>query len=212
MNNKRSSKKIRRNNTIETLIVILIAGCMVFLINFTNNKLAEFAQLEQEAILINQDPNNPVYDQLASEIIEYRACCPYKMIEVYTSNFDLMMTLQFINKEIETVNLHDYSELIEILSSHQEGQTSIMTGNDKDVKQDIYFKWISGSDGQKYLIITYSYYHPVDNLWVFNFVGYLVIVLVFGLLILLRIRRYSDKINQYQSLSNDVRKSITISK
>lgn len=212
MNNNRSKSK-RRNNNIETLIVILIAGCMVFLINFTNSKLAEFARLEQEAILINQDPENPVYNQLASEIIKYRGCCPYKMVEVYTEDFDLMMTLQFIDKETEPLtNLHNYSDLIELFSSHQEGQTSIMTGDDKDVKQDIYFKWVPGTDGQRYLIITYSFYHPVDNLWVFNFIGYLVIVLVFALLIMLRIRRYNDKIQQYQSLSNDVRKSITINK
>lgn len=202
-------KRFRFLLNIETAIVILIAGCMIFLINFTNTKLEQFTQMEDEVTLINHDPSNPIHDQLAQEISVYRPDT-YKMIEVYTSDFGLMMSLQFMDVEVSDIQIINYPELIKILLNNHEGHTDFEYKDDdgKDVKQDIYFKWVYAADGNEYLIVTYSSYHTVDNLWVFNFVAYSVIILVFVLLMQVKITTYIDKINQYETVSKSVRKAI----
>lgn len=198
MNKKRRRSSFRR---IETIIIIVIAGCMIFLMDFTHNKLNEFARLEQEALLITHDPSNPVHNELAEEILEYRPEA-YKMIEIYTKDFDIMMTLHFTEDKIAKSDLRDYPELMELFYTHEEGHTQLSIG---DKKEDIYFRWTPGADGQKYLIIIYASRHPVKNLGVFDFVCYSVLLMVFLLLIILHISHYKDKVKQYQTMSEDVR-------
>lgn len=202
-----NNNKRRAGFRIETIIIILIAGCMIFLIDFTNNKLDQFSRLEEEAMLINHDPNNIIHEQLAEELLEYRPDS-YKMIEIYTDEFDLMMTLQFITANSRSLNLHAHPELIDLFKNNAEGHTTLLFGNNDEIKEDVYFKWVTGSDENKYLMIVYSSRHPVQNIWIFNFVCYMVLLLVFVLLLYIRLKNYKDKIQQYEQLSNDVRNHI----
>lgn len=201
MNNKKNS-----SFKIETLIIILIAGCMIFLVDFTNNKINEFSRLEEEIMLVNHDPENPIHEQLAQEIIEYRPDT-YKMIEIYTEDFDIMMTLQFIETGLKNINLDEYPDLIELFNEHEEGHTQL-SFSDNEVKEDIYFKWVKASDNNKYLMIVYSSRHPVQNIWIFNFVCYIVLLLIFILLLRMHLKNYKDKVQQYEQLSNDLKKRL----
>lgn len=201
MNNKKNS-----SFKIETLIIILIAGCMIFLVDFTNNKINEFSRLEEEIMLVNHDPSNPIHEQLAQEIIEYRPDT-YKMIEIYTEDFDIMMTLQFIETGLKNINLDEYPDLIELFNEHEEGHTQL-SFSDNEVKEDIYFKWVKASDNNKYLMIVYSSRHPVQNIWIFNFVCYIVLLLIFILLLRMHLKNYKDKVQQYEQLSNDLKKRL----
>lgn len=207
--NNMNNKKSRVIKHLETFIVILIAGCMIFLINFTNTKLEQFTALEEEVILINHNPADPIHNQLAQEIVAYRPDT-YKMIEIYTEEFNILMSLQFMETEVPDRCIENYPELVELFSLNNEGHTDFMytdrEGN--EIKQDIYFKWVTASDNERYLIITYSMYHPVDNLWVFNFIAYTVIILVFLLLISIKVVSYNEKIKQYESVSKSVRSRI----
>lgn len=199
-NKKNSSFKI------ETLIIILIAGCMIFLVDFTNNKINEFSRLEEEIMLVNHDPSNPIHEQLAQEIIEYRPDT-YKMIEIYTEDFDIMMTLQFIETGLKNINLDEYPDLIELFNENEEGHTQL-SFSDNEIKEDIYFKWVKASDNNKYLMIVYSSRHPVQNIWIFNFVCYIVLLLIFILLLQMHLKNYKDKVQQYEQLSNDLKKRL----
>lgn len=196
MNNKRKRSNIR----IETIIVLIIATCMIFLMNFMQEKLSDFAQLEQETLLINHDPNNPIHAELAKKIIQYRPG-PYKMIEIYTSDLEIMMTLQFDQTVKYDTDIKKYPELIDLFQKNLEGHTQLIFG---EKEEDIYFKWTEGENGNKYLIVVYASRHPVKNLWTFNFICYIVLILVFFLLIRLHMGSFNEKINQYKKMSDDV--------
>lgn len=195
------NKKDRRAFRVETLIIIIIAICMVFLINFTHEKLNDFARLEQEALLVNHDPSNPIHDKLAKEIMQYRPDA-YKMIEIYKPDFSILMTLQFIPGANYETNLKDHPELIELFYNNEEGHTQIKIG---DKEEDVYFRWTSGENNDKYLIVIYASRRPVRNMWMFTFVCYMVLLLIFALLIRLRMTHYNDKISQYKSISDDLK-------
>lgn len=203
MNNKNKNSSFR----LETLIIILIAGCMIFLVDFTNNKINEFSRLEEEAMLVNHDPSNPIHEQLAQEIIEYRPDT-YKMIEIYTEDFEIMMTLQFIESGLKNIDLDDYPDLIDLFKDNEEGHTQLLFGEENEIKEDIYFKWVKASDNNKYLMIVYSSRHPVQNIWIFNFVCYLVLLLVFLLLLRIHLKNYKEKVQQYEQLSDDLKKRL----
>lgn len=202
MNNKKNS-----SFKIETIIIILIAGCMIFLVDFTNNKIDEFSRLEEEAMLVNHDPSNPIHEQLAQEIIEYRPDT-YKMIEIYTEDFEIMMTLQFIESGLKNIDLDDYPDLVDLFNNNEEGHTELFFGENNEIKEDIYFKWVKASDNNKYLMIVYSSIHPVQNIWIFNFVCYLVLLLVFLLLLRMHLKNYKEKVQQYEQLSDDLKKRL----
>lgn len=196
MNNKK-----RSNIRLETIIIFLIAICMIFLIDFTHDKLNDFAKVEQEALLINHDPSNPVHNQLAQEIIKYRPGV-YKMIEIYKPNMEIMMTLQFENNAKYHTNLNEYPELTELFLKNKEGHTQLTIDNELE---DIYFKWIDDASMDKYLILIYTSRHQVQDLYIFDFVCYMVLLLIFFLLIRIHISGYGDKIKQYKDKSDDIR-------
>lgn len=208
MDKRSIQNKKSKTGSIETFIVILIAGCMIFLINFTNSKLDQFSRLKEEVVLINHEFDNEIYEEFAKEIVAYRPD-NYKMIEVYNEDLKHIMTLQFMNNPPPSISdLSKYPELISLFKNNKEGYTDIIFENE-GIKQDIYFKWLqSSSTGNKYLIITYSLYHPVENLWIFNLTAYIVVLLVFILFIRLRIMSYSESIKQYDSLSKRIRRNI----
>lgn len=192
--------------TLESFIILLIASGMIFLINFANSKLNEIFISEQEALLINNVPSNPIHKQLGEEIQYFRpeAC---KMIEVFSSEFIPEFTVQFdTTSQIPENSIKDYPDLLELFKANSEGHTSI-TIDDKE--EDVYFKWVTTSTNEYYLVIIYMSRHKVENLWVFNFVCYLILILVFILLIRLHIIRHNDHIQYYRSLSDNVRSRLS---
>lgn len=192
--------------TLESFIILLIASGMIFLINFANSKLNEIFISEQEALLINHVPSNPIHKQLGEEIQYFRpeAC---KMIEVFSSEFIPEFTVQFdTTSQIPENSIKDYPDLLELFKANSEGHTSI-TIDDKE--EDVYFKWVTTSTNEYYLVIIYMSRSKVENLWVFNFVCYLILILVFILLIRLHIIHHNDHIQYYRSLSDNVRSRLS---
>lgn len=93
------SNKKRSIINIETLIILLIAGCMLFLNVFTSNKLIELEDAGTEALFIRQDLPYSDEEELAEEILQYHpdSC---KMIEMYSENFELLFSIQFKDESI----------------------------------------------------------------------------------------------------------------
>lgn len=201
--NKKSIKIYKFN--IERAIVLIIALCMIFLINFANTKLNEIAISEREALLMKHDPINPIHNELAQKIREFRPdVC--KMIEVYSDEFDQLFSVQFKENTLTiNNNLSDYAELVELFKTNKEGHTNIEID---DNEEDIYFQWVDTSEGKHYLIIIYMSKPIVENLWVFEFVCYLILVLVFVLIIRLHMIQQQDKIRYYQTISNETRRKL----
>lgn len=187
---------------IEIAIVFIIAICLLILINFSDGKFEEVQGLTQEAMLIEHDPGNPVHDELAQKIMEYRPNS-YKMIEIYSEDFERIMKVQF-QEDDEYVDqpLTDYPELIELFKSHQDGHTSITVDG---MDEDIYFRWSEiGDDGYQCLMIIYISRHIVENTWVFHLICYIILILVSILLVMLLLQQYKDKVDYYKSISGNV--------
>lgn len=189
---------------VETILVLLIAGCMIFLNAFTTGKMNELDAAGQNALFIRQDLPYQDSEVLAEEIIQYHpdSC---KMIEMYDENFEMVFSIQFDKEMAECNNIHKYPELINLFKESKEGQTTITLG---DIDQYVYFQWTSNNRGENRLIVVYSTKEEVQNIWVFTFVCYMVLIMVFILLIRLHHSYYVDKVNQYKKVSKDLNDEI----
>ena len=189
---------------IETIIVLLIAGCMIFLNAFTTQKLNELDAAGDNALFIRQDLPYEDSEVLAEEIVQYHPdTC--KMIEMYDENFEMVFSIQFDQSVIECNSIHDYPDLINLFKQSKEGQTIITMGN---TEQYVYFQWTPNNRGDNRLIVIYSAKVEVQNIWIFTFVCYLVLIMVFILLIRLHYKHYLDKIAQYKNISKDAHDEI----
>lgn len=200
--NKGNFRSKRIYMYIEIIIILAIAVCLLILINFSDGKFEEVQGLTQEAMLVEHDPDNPVHDELAREIMEYRPNS-YKMIEIYSEDFERIMKVQF-QEDDEYVDqpITDYPDLIKLFRSHQDGHTSITVDG---MDEDIYFRWSElGDDGYQCLMIIYISRHVVENTWVFHMICYIILILVFILLIILLLQQYRDKVEYYENISMNV--------
>ncbi len=194
-----AQKKTSSWFNVETIIVLMIAGCMIFLINFANTKLDEVISSDNEALLIQHDPTSKIHQELAEEILNFRpdAC---KMIEVYTEDFEPMVRVQFKKDHVHDDDIKKYPDLIAILKSAIDGHTNVIID---DQEEDIYFRWTNNtSTGDPYLFIIYMSRPVVHNLWVFPFVCYLILILIGILLIRLHLKAGTEKIRNYHMIMN----------
>ena len=193
-------QKKRTFFNIETILVLLIALCVIFLNAFTTGKLTELETAGNDALFIRQDLPYEDSEILAEEIVQYHpdSC---KMIEMYDENFEMVFSVQFDEKVVECTNISDYPELIDLLKNSKEGQTSVMIG---DVEETVYFQWTENNRGENRLLLVYSAIHDVHNIWVFSFVCYMVMILLFILLIKMHVCNYNDRIKQYKQITQDM--------
>lgn len=193
---KRPNKK--HNNyqsfTIELLITITIALCMIFLVNFANNKLDEIVSSDKEALLMNVNESDEMHQKLAEQIIQFRpdAC---KMIEVFSEDYQLLFKVQFKAESESSDLLIDHKDLISLFESESEGHTTIDIG---DSTEDVYFRWELMETGQKCLVIIYMSKPVVKNIWIFSAVSYTVIILVFILLVRILYIRHEERVEIYR--------------
>ena len=195
MNSKR-----KVNFNIELILVIIIAISLIFLMNFANSKLNELITSDREALLMEHDPNNTVHEELANRILDFRpnAC---KMIEVYSSDFKPLFRVQFEEHSDYSESIQNHSELINLLKTNKDGHTSITID---DVEEDVYFRWEKMTSNDMCLVIIYMSRPVVENLWVFNAICYIILILVCILILRLHLRNHSEKIKYYSKLSRDV--------
>ena len=192
---------------IDTLIILAIGAGILFLNIFTTNKLNEFEKAGRSAIFIRDDLQLIVDDELTEEIKDYIPDA-YKMIELYDSNFDLLFQVQFTGPdEVFTPKntIQAYPTFFDLLNTQEEGQTSLQMG---DKEENVYFRWVTNSYGERRLLIVYNSMDTVSGIWLFSLVCYLVLILVFVLLIRQHTRRYNEKINQYREMTKMIREEL----
>ena len=197
-------KKSKSPITIEIIIVLIIAVCMIFLNFFTTSKLSELERSSNEAMFIRNDLPFMNSDEFTEEILEYKpeSC---KMIEMYDDQFNLLLMIQFDqDKAVDNHDITEYPDLISTLECNTEGQVNIAKMKD-GYEENVYFQWINNSNGDRRLIMVYSTKLIVNNLWIFSFVCYFVILLVFILLIRLKLDQCRSNIKQYDTTSTIVR-------
>lgn len=197
-------KRGQFKNSIETILILMIAGCILFINTFTVRKLNELELSGKSAIFINDDIPM-IEDKAISEEIKDYMPSAYKMIELYDENLDLLFQAQFNDSDnsfIKNNDIRRYPAFTSLLRKKNEGQTAIMIDNKEE---NVYFRWVTNSRGEKRLIIVYSSILKVKGLWVFSFVCYMTLILVFILLIRIHTRSYLEKIKRYGELTNSLK-------
>lgn len=194
--------------TFETIIIILIAICVVAMINLSNYKINELFASHQELLLSKDTGDSALNEELANGIMQFRPdLC--KMIELYSLDFQQILKLEFTkqteenpcDRRVTERTIKDYPELMKLLIHNPEGHTTIRT---EDEEEDVYFKHIALSNGQQCIMIIYMTKSVVKNLWVINFLGYFILILVFVLLIYSYHQRQVEAIKYYKTLSKHV--------
>ena len=189
---------------LDTLILILIACCMFFLNSYTVTKLNDMQEAKNDAIFIKGDVTFGDEEQFAEEIINYLPDT-YKMIELYDENLVIGFQVQFNDANIPKDDITRYPNIVDILKNNEEGQTRVRIGG---TEQDIYFKWLTTSTGERRLLMVYSAVHEITGLWVFSFVCYFVLILVCVLFIRLRYQSLKDNITRYGISTKRIRDEI----
>ena len=187
---------------VEISIILVIAACMIFLNIFMERKIDELQQSAQDAVFVREELDYQS-ENLLSEDIRELIPSAYKTIEIYDEDFNRLMQVCFNNQVPETQSIRESPELMRILSESNEGQTTYMVG---DIEQSVYFRWLNNSNGETRLMIIYSAIQDVQNLWIFSMVSYLVIILAFVLLVILRYKAQAEAIKNYRQvvkLTND---------
>lgn len=189
------------NRLLDTLIIIAIACCVIFINIFTTNKFSDLEKSAHDSVFIIDKLPISEDDEFAEEIREFLPDT-YKMIELYDENMNLMFQIQFDEgNHYQPSDIREYQEIITRIKNTQEGQARIELDGSE---QDFFYKWVVNNKGETRLLIVYSNVEEVENLWVFSFVCYIVIILVFLLLIRLHIRHYKDQSAHYKTISDDV--------
>lgn len=202
------SKQNKRHGGMyfETVVVIIIALCLIFLNYFTVSKINELQRVNRNSIFIDDDLPLESDGELVEELKTYMKS-PCKMIELYDEDMNLMFQVTFDSQGSKAVNhpngISKNSQLSKLIGNQQEGQATIKM-HDR-TEQDIYYKWISNSKGERRLIIIYNEIFEVKGIWVFSFVCYIILILVFVLLIRLHIVSGRNNVSHYADSTNYIK-------
>ena len=193
--------KPKYDRLFETGIIIVIACCVIFLNVFTTSKFTALKEAAQDSVFVMDDIPISEDDEFVEQVRSYLSDT-YKMIELYDENFDLIFRVQFEeDDQYQPNDIKEYKDIISRIQNTPEGQSRLIVGNSE---QNFYYKWVENDRGEIRLLIVYSKVAMVQNLWVFNLVSYLIMILIFILLIKMHIHRYQDKISHYEEVTNNI--------
>lgn len=182
------------NVKIEIFLVILIALCMLTLINVSNSKVNEILA-SNNSILLRQNPDTQIEGLLSKEMLMYKteACT---MMETFDSNYNLIGRIEFVDDHHNhhTPDIKKYPALQSLFNQYPEGHARIQID---DCEEDIYFRWTDTDSGRHILAVIYIARPIVKNLWMIPFICYLILILIFILIIRLRMSCQKDRICFY---------------
>lgn len=198
MDNKVSKKPSKAEFIIETVIIVLIAIGMVFLNTYTQMLFNKLVSAGHSAVFVKDDIKFNSDEEFAEQLKEYLPDA-YKMIELYDENLDLLFQIQFNDSIAQKDSITKYPQIMDILISNEEGQTTIMLG---DTEQNVFFNWLINNHGERRLLLVYSSIEQVEGIWIYNMISYFIILMVLILLILFRVRIYRMKMKEYNDITN----------
>lgn len=204
------SKRIKKGTsmTIEIILVVIIAACMIFLNYWTTSKISELQRVNRNSIFIDDDLPMEDDGELVEELKTYLRS-PCKMIELYDEHTNLLFQITFDDdghKNVARPNgIKDHRRLTKLIGTNQEGQATLRIGHSE---QDVYYKWIVNSKNEKRLIIIYNEIVEVKGIWLFSFVCYIVMILVFILFIRFLTRSSKERVKHYEHTTNMIKSDL----
>jgi len=166
-----------------------------------NTKIGEFRMSRVDAMFIPEDIENFQTEGLIEEILKYK---PELGNEIEFFNENLMGTLRIrVSDEIIEVQHEDltqFEELVDILNDGHEGYDTVVIDG---VEYHVFFMWFD-RNGVQQLMMVYGNYVIVNDIWIFSFVCYAVVVLAFIILIRSKLRDQNERIQEYNKLSQQI--------
>lgn len=191
-------KGLKSGLRFEFCIIFLIALLMIYLIHFVSITTREIYEQENESWFNTQNDQIELTDEEIEVLREYRPGA-YRMIEVYSYDFNALLNIRFAGSDGSENKIGDYPELIQLLNENAEGHA--MFNIDEDVEEEVYFQWTTAEDGEIYLIIMYMARPRTNNLWILTFLSVLILCLIFILLIHMLTKQREEKIRRYNDLT-----------
>lgn len=208
-------KKQSNFKLFEIILVVLIAICMMFLIQVSKNKIGRLVS-ERDPIITESATVDTELSLQLSEIFKTFKPVSCTMIESYDKDFNQLLRICFhsecylddgtINHICSPIDIKDHPLLKDILSKNMEGTTQISIG---DKEENIYFRWIADANHDMTLTLVYlSRPEMVGELWLIELLCYIVLILVCVLVIRLLFFQKRQMISEYKISSDRLRRHL----
>ena len=188
----------RHVNKIELFLVVIIVGSIFLLTHSMDDIITRTTSLDDA---INQQTYTQ--HQFMREPFNYDLERVTE-IEIYNANM-LLMSRTILNdnhKNISLSSVDNKDDIISIMNTHQSGHISV-TLPDRST-ENLYFKWGYNSGGTRELTVIYNAGVEIQGLWKLNFLCYLILIFVFGLVVLHKLHVQELYIRDYQAVQTRV--------
>jgi hypothetical protein len=125
-------------------------------------------------------------------------------IEVYNSRLERVSKNVFKDdhKSVSLMDFENKNAVIDIINTYPCGHLEVVLP-DKRV-ENVYFRWGYDENNTRELVMIYNAGSVVTGLWLLNFLCYLILVFVFGLVILHKLHTQDIYIRDYQATQNRI--------
>ena len=196
--------RFKKSISIETVLVAIIACCLIFLNQFAMHKVKKVEMAVQNSVFIMDHIKFDNSEEFSEELKSYLSTS-YRMVELYDENIDLLFQIQFSDEFKNKEDIKSNEKLLDIIKHNKEGQAIVNMG---DVDQAVYFKWVDNNRGERRLLIMYSTKEVISNMWTLSLICYIILILVFALLTRLHLKNYKDKVELYRKNTDNILQSI----
>jgi hypothetical protein len=125
-------------------------------------------------------------------------------VEVYDARM-VRLSKNIFKDDHNNVSIEDLAnsyELFDIIRKNPHGHIDIVLPDGSS--ENVYFRWGYDERGTRELLVVYNAGNIVSGVWMLNFLCYLILVFVFGLVILHKLHTQEIYIKDYQDTQNRV--------
>jgi hypothetical protein len=198
--NKKSNKGKKQFKLVinsEVVAIILIAALQILLITICNHKINQIQ--DSRSLSLPVEEASVLDDKTTSKLIEQLKLYnsdPSKMLEIYSTNFDLIARLVGHGYEANVNDIKYLLVLQNILLDNEEGYCTYKVDN---VDQILYFKHIDVNNEDS-IVMIWLPYHEIKGLWVIPFMGMIILILIFVLFNLIVLKYQRATLKNYNTI------------
>ena len=195
-----------RSNYIITGIAVAIAVLMITLIMLINYNFNQIIR-DTDALVFRDNPDPEIAETLKIGMSGYKLE-KFPMLEVYDAEFNQLIRLPLDQDQHNSVKydtMRNHEDLQKLFTCYTEGYTKM---NVDGYDEDIYFSWVTTSEGSKQLIIVYLSRPVVKLMWAIPFICYLILLLIFVIIIRMQLTIRKSKIDLYNRSAQSVQNAI----
>ena len=185
-------------NKIEVVLVAVIV-VSIFLLTHTIDSKFRTTTITHN-VLTSETQSN---DMFIKEPFSYNLDIVTE-VEVYDARM-VRLSKNVFKDNHHSVSIEDLDnsyELFDIIRKNPHGHIDIVLPDGSS--ENVYFRWGYDEHGTRELLVVYNAGNIVPGLWMLNFLCYLILVFVFGLVILHKLHTQEIYIKDYQDTQNRV--------